>query len=375
MAKRRSCYCCFFFFSYSPFTYFSSFSTWKVSMSTCTTVLLKYRVLHPSGRSHIFPHSHTSVRLESSFTSKKARNLAPFFWIWTPTAGVKVAAASEMHLIFLNTLYTTAFHCSLFPKLQGCQETNFWGSMEAVAGFFREHREALNVFSHLWCFSFLKIPWHIFLLPLVPDPSSAAEWTPGGLLHHHEENRWVWLCSHILLHYPTRLGPDPQECWWLLSPPPAAASALPSGSWRISLRSWARLACLVTARTTMSTSSLLARKRCGGQDAWGDSPIALLSTEVKYSSQYLNMQTLQEQAGIAFDDIELLRDSQNRSFFARTGSRKQENGQNTDCVMARSPMSTSSAFSAFSKSTCAYWGPDTKGGQVTPLPGGLGAGQ
>lgn len=76
------------------------------------------------------------------------------------------------------------------------------------------------------------------------------------------------------------------------------------------------------------------------------------------------MQTFQEQAGIAFDDIELLRDSQNRSFFARTGSRKQENGQNTDCVMARSPMSTSSACSAFSKSTCAYWGPDTKGGHL-----------
>ncbi|KAL2293991.1 hypothetical protein Nmel_007699 [Mimus melanotis] len=39
----------------------------------------------------------------------------------------------------------------------------------------------------------------------------------------------------------------------------------------------------------------------------------------------------------------------------------------TQTVMARSPMSTSSACSAVS--TCAYKGLDTKGGQVTPLPG------
>nr|XP_025958874.1 uncharacterized protein KIAA1958 homolog isoform X1 [Dromaius novaehollandiae] len=58
----------------------------------------------------------------------------------------------------------------------------------------------------------------------------------------------------------------------------------------------------------------------------GDSsPVALLSTVVKYNSQYLNMRTLQEHADLMFGDIELLKDSQNRPFFARTDSVKREN--------------------------------------------------
>uniref|UniRef100_A0A8B9QJQ4 KIAA1958 n=1 Tax=Apteryx owenii TaxID=8824 RepID=A0A8B9QJQ4_APTOW len=58
----------------------------------------------------------------------------------------------------------------------------------------------------------------------------------------------------------------------------------------------------------------------------GDSsPEALLSTVVKYNSQYLNMRTLQEHVDLMFGDIELLKDSQNRPFFARTDSVKREN--------------------------------------------------
>ncbi|KYO35145.1 hypothetical protein Y1Q_0001031 [Alligator mississippiensis] len=56
-----------------------------------------------------------------------------------------------------------------------------------------------------------------------------------------------------------------------------------------------------------------------------DNPVALLSTVVKYNSQYLNMRTLQEHADLMFGDIELLKDSQNRPFFARTDSVKREN--------------------------------------------------
>ncbi|XP_019410455.1 PREDICTED: uncharacterized protein KIAA1958 homolog isoform X2 [Crocodylus porosus] len=56
-----------------------------------------------------------------------------------------------------------------------------------------------------------------------------------------------------------------------------------------------------------------------------DNPMALLSTVVKYNSQYLNMRTLQEHADLMFGDIELLKDSQNRPFFARTDSVKREN--------------------------------------------------
>ncbi|KAM9096353.1 uncharacterized protein KIAA1958 homolog isoform X2 [Sarcophilus harrisii] len=63
-----------------------------------------------------------------------------------------------------------------------------------------------------------------------------------------------------------------------------------------------------------------------------DSPIALLSTVVKYNSQYLNMRTLQEHADLMYGDIELLKDSQNRPFFARTDSVKRENRVNATKV-------------------------------------------
>ncbi|XP_075416442.1 uncharacterized protein KIAA1958 homolog isoform X1 [Tenrec ecaudatus] len=55
-----------------------------------------------------------------------------------------------------------------------------------------------------------------------------------------------------------------------------------------------------------------------------DSPITLLSTVVKYNSQYLNMRTLQEHADLMYGDIELLRDPQNQPYFARTDSVKRE---------------------------------------------------
>ncbi|KAM6227870.1 LOW QUALITY PROTEIN: uncharacterized protein KIAA1958-like [Spheniscus humboldti] len=61
-----------------------------------------------------------------------------------------------------------------------------------------------------------------------------------------------------------------------------------------------------------------------------DSPIALLSTVVKYNSQYLNMRTLQEHVVLMFGDIELLKDSQNGPFFARTDSMKQESRVNAN---------------------------------------------
>lgn len=96
----------------------------------------------------------------------------------------------------------------------------------------------------------------------------------------------------------------------------------------------------------------------------GDSPIALLSRG-KYCSQDLNMQTLQEKAGRESDDIELLRDSQNRLFFARMVAGGKKTGRRWT-VMAGSPMSTSSAHSAFSTSTCAHKGPDTKNGKSPP---------
>ncbi|XP_008101641.2 uncharacterized protein KIAA1958 homolog isoform X3 [Anolis carolinensis] len=54
------------------------------------------------------------------------------------------------------------------------------------------------------------------------------------------------------------------------------------------------------------------------------SPVALLSTVVKYNSQYLNMRTLQEHADLMYGDIELLKDAQNRPFFARTDNVKRE---------------------------------------------------
>ncbi|XP_004711002.1 uncharacterized protein KIAA1958 homolog isoform X1 [Echinops telfairi] len=54
------------------------------------------------------------------------------------------------------------------------------------------------------------------------------------------------------------------------------------------------------------------------------SPITLLSTVVKYNSQYLNMRTLQEHADLMYGDIELLKDPQNQPYFARTDSVKRE---------------------------------------------------
>lgn len=61
-----------------------------------------------------------------------------------------------------------------------------------------------------------------------------------------------------------------------------------------------------------------------------DSPVALLSVVVKYNSQYLNVPTLQEHVDLTFGDIELLKDSQNRPFFARTDRVKQENRVNVN---------------------------------------------
>ncbi|XP_006906174.1 uncharacterized protein KIAA1958 homolog isoform X2 [Pteropus alecto] len=55
-----------------------------------------------------------------------------------------------------------------------------------------------------------------------------------------------------------------------------------------------------------------------------DSPVTLLSTVVKYNSQYLNMRTLQEHADLMYGDIELLKDPQNQPYFARTDSVKRE---------------------------------------------------
>lgn len=61
----------------------------------------------------------------------------------------------------------------------------------------------------------------------------------------------------------------------------------------------------------------------------GGSPIALLSTG-EILQPALNMQTLQEKAGIEFADIELLRLPE-QVIFCQNGSRKQENTQNTAC--------------------------------------------
>ncbi|KAM6169471.1 uncharacterized protein KIAA1958 homolog isoform 2-T2 [Rhynchocyon petersi] len=65
----------------------------------------------------------------------------------------------------------------------------------------------------------------------------------------------------------------------------------------------------------------------------GDSPITLLSTVVKFNSQYLNMRTLQEHADLMYGDIELLKDPQNQSYFARTDRVKRESrsGSNRVC--------------------------------------------
>nr|XP_044989325.1 uncharacterized protein KIAA1958 homolog isoform X2 [Jaculus jaculus] len=62
------------------------------------------------------------------------------------------------------------------------------------------------------------------------------------------------------------------------------------------------------------------------------SPITLLSTVVKYNSQYLNMRTLQEHADLMYGDIELLKDPQNQPYFARTDSVKRESRSNSTRV-------------------------------------------
>ncbi|XP_013921621.1 PREDICTED: uncharacterized protein KIAA1958-like [Thamnophis sirtalis] len=70
----------------------------------------------------------------------------------------------------------------------------------------------------------------------------------------------------------------------------------------------------------------------GEEEMWrigcfGDgSPLALLSTVVKYNSQFLNMRMLQEHADLMYGDIEFLKDSQNWPFFARTDNAKREKG-------------------------------------------------
>ncbi|XP_042188576.1 uncharacterized protein KIAA1958 isoform X2 [Callorhinchus milii] len=58
----------------------------------------------------------------------------------------------------------------------------------------------------------------------------------------------------------------------------------------------------------------------------GDSnPVALLSVVVKFNSQYFNMRTLQEHVDLTYGDIELMKDAENRPFFARTDMVKREN--------------------------------------------------
>ncbi|XP_018111915.1 uncharacterized protein KIAA1958 isoform X1 [Xenopus laevis] len=59
-----------------------------------------------------------------------------------------------------------------------------------------------------------------------------------------------------------------------------------------------------------------------------DGPVALLSSVVKYNSQFLNMRTLQEHADLMYGDIELLKDANNRPFFARTDSVKRDKQAN-----------------------------------------------
>ncbi|XP_059830825.1 uncharacterized protein KIAA1958 isoform X1 [Hypanus sabinus] len=53
-------------------------------------------------------------------------------------------------------------------------------------------------------------------------------------------------------------------------------------------------------------------------------PVALLSVVVKFNSQYFNMRTLQEHVDLMYGDIELLKDAENRPFFARTDMVKRE---------------------------------------------------
>ncbi|XP_069818270.1 uncharacterized protein KIAA1958-like isoform X2 [Dendropsophus ebraccatus] len=59
-----------------------------------------------------------------------------------------------------------------------------------------------------------------------------------------------------------------------------------------------------------------------------DGPVPLLSSVVKYNSQFLNMRTLQEHADLMYGDIELLKDGNNQPFFARTDSVKRDKQAN-----------------------------------------------
>ncbi|XP_063770787.1 uncharacterized protein KIAA1958 homolog isoform X2 [Pseudophryne corroboree] len=59
-----------------------------------------------------------------------------------------------------------------------------------------------------------------------------------------------------------------------------------------------------------------------------DGPVPLLSSVVKYNSQFLNMRTLQEHADLMYGDIELLKDANNQPFFARTDSVKRDKQAN-----------------------------------------------
>ncbi|XP_043916283.1 uncharacterized protein KIAA1958-like [Protopterus annectens] len=72
---------------------------------------------------------------------------------------------------------------------------------------------------------------------------------------------------------------------------------------------------------SLSDEEEMWRSGCLGDD----NPVALLSTVVKYNSQYFNMRTLQEHADLMYGDIELLKDAQNRPFFARTDAVKRGN--------------------------------------------------
>ncbi|KAM4706891.1 uncharacterized protein KIAA1958 homolog isoform 2-T2 [Discoglossus pictus] len=75
---------------------------------------------------------------------------------------------------------------------------------------------------------------------------------------------------------------------------------------------------------SLSDEEEMWRTGCLGDDG----PVPLLSAVVKYNSQFLNMRTLQEHADLMYGDIELLKDSNNRPFFARTDSVKRDKQAN-----------------------------------------------
>ncbi|XP_018095450.1 uncharacterized protein KIAA1958 isoform X1 [Xenopus laevis] len=75
---------------------------------------------------------------------------------------------------------------------------------------------------------------------------------------------------------------------------------------------------------TLADEEEMWRTGCLGDDG----PIALLSSVVKYNSQFLNMRTLQEHADLMYGDIELLKDANNRPFFVRTDSVKRDKQAN-----------------------------------------------